>query len=263
MNSFPKIMGILNVTPDSFSDGGRYTDAEKALARAEEMIADGAEIIDIGGESSRPGADYVDEETEIARVIPAVEIVRKNFPETGISVDTRKYTVARAALGSGADIINDISGLSDYPEIAGLAAEHEAALVIMHMQGTPRNMQKNPGYSEVVNEIASYLKERADFAKAAGVKKIYVDAGIGFGKSLEHNRELIRNYEVFSSFGYESLIGISRKSFIGKITGEEIPERRDTDTALLHSMLLGKNIGIIRVHNTNLLARLRKIAGWV
>jgi dihydropteroate synthase len=258
-NGFPKIMGILNLTPDSFSDGGSWVETEKAVSHALEMIEQGADIIDIGGESTRPGADVVDVETELRRVIPVIEAIRKENQDIPISIDTTKSEVARAAIEAGADIINDVSGL-DYDEsIADVAAEYDKMLILMHMKGNPKNMQQNACYSDLTNEIFLQLSEKIQKAKEHGVKKIVADVGIGFGKKLPHNRLLLKNHRIFESLGVPLLLGISRKSFIKEAFGIEEPIERDFETAVIHAMMLKKQIDIIRVHNVEILARVKKI----
>ncbi len=256
---FPIIMGILNVTPDSFSDGGKYFSEQQAINHALKLLEDGADIIDIGGESTRPGAEPVSTAVEIQRVAPIIKELKKQKPETIISIDTVKYDVASAALDAGATMINDISGLDSDPEIASLAAEMNVSLVLMHIQGVPRNMQKNPVYSNVVEEVFNSLKSKIDFASSKGVKSIYADVGIGFGKTFEHNIELLKNLHKFEDLDVPLLLGISRKSFIGKMLGIDTPEMRDIPSAIIHALLLKNKIGIIRVHNVSLLNQLRKI----
>lgn len=256
-------MGILNITPDSFSDGGDYSNFSAALAQALRLIEDGADIIDIGGESTRPGAAAVDTETELNRVVPIVEALKKEKPECKISVDTTKLEVAAAAAAAGADIINDVSGLDFDVRLADTAAEYNLGLVLMHMKGTPGNMQNNPTYDNVVEDVFEALAEKIRTAKSRGVKKIIADVGIGFGKTLEHNRILLKNHERFEALGVPLLLGISRKSFIGNYFGISDPKQRDIETALLHTLLLNKRIDIIRVHNVALLARVKQAAAFL
>ena len=259
MLPFPKIMGILNVTPDSFSDGRKYFDLNSALRHADAMIENSASIIDIGGESTRPGAAPIDTEAELSRVIPVIQAIRKKYPEIILSIDTVKYDVATAAINEGADIINDISGLNNDFRLAELASRHHKSLIIMHMLGTPASMQVNPQYNDVTEEVYNFLSSRVDQAKKIGVTDIIVDPGIGFGKTVEHNLELLRNLDRFSDIGCKVLLGISRKSFIGKTLGIDNPADRDVQTALYHAVLLSKKIGIIRVHNVELISQLKKI----
>lgn len=241
-------MGILNITPDSFSDGGKFFNTKAALSHAEEMIKLGADIIDIGGESTRPGSESVSENEELDRVIPVVDGILEKYPEAVISVDTTKKAVALEALKRGAAIINDISGLTFEPEIAEVVAQFDANLVIMHIKGTPKDMQQKPDYSDVVSEVYEFLEKQSSFAKAKGVKKIIIDPGIGFGKKVSHNYELLKNLNVFKLFGYPVLIGLSRKSFLGKSLNLEVNER-DTATVIAETLALKNGADIIRTHN--------------
>jgi dihydropteroate synthase len=242
------IMGILNVTPDSFADGGRWNTTERALAHAEELIEQGADIIDVGGESSRPGAAPVSVDEEKQRVLPVIEALGARFA-VPISIDTYKADVARAALDAGATIVNDISALSDAP-MAALAAEREAGLVLMHMQGSPRDMQNDPWYEDLLAEVLAYLRNATDRALAAGVQRerLAIDPGIGFGKTAAHNVELIRHLGRFAGLGFPVLIGVSRKNFIGRLTGQEITDRlHGTIAAVTAALLCGARI--VRVHD--------------
>ena len=249
-SSMPLIMGILNVTPDSFSDGGLYNDVDRATRRALFMESEGADIIDIGGESTRPGADPVDLDTELNRVIPVIKSIRErsNIP---ISIDTYKSKVAEEALRKGANIINDISGLTFDKNMVKVAKNFDVPVIIMHIKGSPKNMQKNPYYSDVVNEIMQFFKKQIDFAIDSGIseKNIIIDPGIGFGKTLEHNLIILARLEKFKELGFPILIGVSRKSFIGNICGIANPEERLYGTlgAVSVSTLLG--VDIIRVHD--------------
>jgi dihydropteroate synthase len=259
MNTFPKIMGIVNVTPDSFSDGGLYYSHKNAVEHAIKLIHDGADIIDIGGESTRPGAESISTEEELSRVIPVIEGIKKEFPEIIISIDTTKYEVAQAAINEGAEIINDISGLKNSAELAKLAAENNITIILMHIQGEPRSMQINPVYENVVEDIFKILKERIEKARHVGLEKIIADVGIGFGKTLEHNIELIKNQSRFKALGVPLMLGISRKSFIGKIFNIEKPAERDVHTALIHALILDSDIDYIRVHNVEYISILKKL----
>lgn len=257
---FPLIMGILNATPDSFSDGGDFFSEGAAVERAFEMLEKGADIIDIGGESTRPGADSVEIKEEIRRTRSVIEAVVKEKPNVIISIDTSKFEVAEAAIDAGASIINDVSGLEFDKRLAGLAAESGAGLVIMHMKGSPRTMQLNPVYENVIDEIFEFLKEKIDFAREAGVASIICDPGVGFGKTLEHNIAILRNLEKFYELGTPILLGVSRKSFIDKIFNIPNPKGRDLHTALIHSLLLQSNaLDIIRVHNIETTVALKKL----
>jgi dihydropteroate synthase len=256
---FPKIMGILNVTPDSFSDGGKFFSEDKAVAQGLKLLDDGADILDIGGESTRPGADSVSEDDELKRVIPVIMKIKKMRPKAVISIDSTKYNVARESVEAGATMINDISGLDNDIRLAELAARQNLGLIIMHIQGKPRTMQDNPIYDNVVNDVFNILKEKIEKAKDIGVQSIIADAGIGFGKTYEHNIALLKNYSNFHALGVPLMIGLSRKAFIGKMLDISDPSQRDIPTVLIHSLLLNKNIDIIRVHNVQLLMMLKKI----
>ncbi len=243
------IMGILNVTPDSFSDGGQYFDTEKAIAHGIEMASHGAAIIDIGGESTRPGSEPVSLNDEIERVTPVIEALRDkiNIP---ISIDTYNVEAAKAALDSGAAMINDITALSD-ERMGELAAKYEIPVILMHMQGTPATMQAEPKYKDVVREVLEYLLDRVNRAEQAGIPKerIFIDPGIGFGKTFEHNLELLRNIDKFVATGYRVLVGTSRKSFIGKITGKKNPSDRIFGTAATVALCAASGVSITRVHD--------------
>lgn len=261
MNKFPEIMGVLNITPDSFSDGGRYINKIDAYNRVDAMVAEGADILDIGGESTRPGSAPVSIADEIARISPVIEYAKKAYPNIKLSIDTMKYEVAVVAVELGADIINDVSGLDFDPRIADLAAKRNCALVLMHMLGEPRTMQNAPVYDNVVNDIYNSLKNKIDLAKSKGVTKIIADFGIGFGKTVEHNIELINNLSEFKKLGVPILLGISRKRFIGSILEIEEPKDRDFATLAIHALCAGglNNPDIIRVHNVAYAAQLKKL----
>ncbi len=245
----PLLMGILNVTPDSFYDGGRYVETENLMERITELIKEGADIIDIGGESSRPGAEPVPAEEELRRVKSALSLI--DTEKYSVSVDTYKARVAEEALKNGAIIINDISGMRFDSDMVHVVKEFESYIVIMHMKGTPRDMQKNPEYKNVVREIKEFFEERIDFALSHGIKKdrIILDPGIGFGKRQEHNIEILLHIDEFKKLGYPVLIGHSRKSIIGYLTGRENPEDRLWGTLAISSYLVMKNVDIIRVHD--------------
>jgi dihydropteroate synthase len=242
------VMGILNVTPDSFSDGGRYDTSEAAVSRADEMVSGGADIIDIGGESSRPGAGPVDAEEEKCRILPVIEQIAAAH-EIPVSVDTRKPGVAEAAVRAGASLINDITGFTD-PAMIETAAASGTGIVIMHMQGDPGTMQENPRYDDVVDDIAAFLETRAAACIRAGVQpeSIIVDPGIGFGKTVEHNLEILRRAGEFSRLGFPVLIGASRKSFIGKTLGLPVDRRLPADLAV-SAVCAMRGIDILRVHD--------------
>jgi len=244
-------MGVLNVTPDSFSDGGMYNTRRSALKFALKMLDDGADIIDIGGESSRPGSNPVGENEEIERVIPVLKEILNNEPNAVISVDTTKSTVAFKALNAGAAMINDISALRFDNEMANVIKEFDAAVALMHMKGKPKNMQENPYYENVIEEVYEYLAERSSFAAKNGLDKIFIDPGIGFGKRVEDNFNLIRKIENFKSLSYPIMIGLSRKSFIGKTLDLENDER-DEATMALNTLAISRGAKIIRTHNVKL-----------
>lgn len=250
-------MGILNVTPDSFSDGGKFNNIISATEHALEMIESGADIIDIGGESSRPGAVEVSVDEEIKRTIPTIQNIIKKKPNSIISIDTTKPEVAEAALESGALMINDISALSDRRMI-DVVTRYDATLVIMHMLGKPRTMQDNPSYNLVVDDVFNYLELKIKFAKENGVNSIIVDPGIGFGKSLNHNYELLRNLTNFQNLETPLLIGVSRKSLIGKSLNLEVGER-DIATIILETDAVNKGAKIIRTHNVKNGVQLKKL----
>jgi dihydropteroate synthase len=242
------VMGILNLTPDSFSDGGLFISRDQALKRAEEMISEGADIIDIGGESTRPGAETVSEAEELDRVIPVVEALAGTVPF--ISVDTTKAAVAEAAIKAGAHIINDIFGFHQSPDLAHIAAKHQAGAILMHIKGTPRTMQKNPEYDDLMEDILDWLAESIQIAENAGLPgdHLVVDPGIGFGKTLEHNLEILRRLGELSSLKVPILIGVSRKSFIGKIDGSHVTNRLGGSLAAAVTSVLN-GASIVRVHD--------------
>ena len=247
--STPKVMGILNVTPDSFSDGGEYNNLQAALDRIGEMADQGAAIIDVGGESTRPGSDPVTPEQEAQRVLPVLEESLSRFPDLFFSVDTTKFEVARPALELGAHIINDVSGLQKEPRFAELCAKFDAAYVLMHTQGDPKTMQVNPQYKDAVNDILLYLQKKIKVLENAGVKGIVVDPGIGFGKKLEHNLQIISKLHKFTKFGYPVMMGASRKSMLGEILKDRPADGRLAGTIAVHYHSLINGARIIRVHD--------------
>lgn len=253
LGRIPYVMGILNVSEDSFSDAASYLNLDKALAHAERMISEGADIIDVGAESTRPGASAVDPEIEIKRLVPVIRALHAKFPEIVISVDTRKSSVADAVLKEGADMINDVSGLAYDPKMAAVAAAHRAGLCIMHMRGIPGNMQasENLVYNDLIREVSGFLLNAREKAVSAGVApdSIMLDPGIGFSKTAEQNVELIHSAEKFLNLGSPVLYGVSRKSFIGKMIQREIPTDRDFGTAGVLGYLTSKNVDFVRVHN--------------
>jgi dihydropteroate synthase len=265
MDKFPVtgktwIMGVLNCTPDSFSDGGSYASNDAAIARGRQMIDEGADIIDVGGESTRPGSDPVDESEQIRRTAPVVSGIRR-FWNGPISIDTTRARVAREAITAGANWVNDISALEDDPGMAGAVAESGAVVVLMHMQGAPRTMQEAPEYTNVVEDVAEFLKERAAFACTQGIfhDHIIVDPGIGFGKNLEHNLAILRHISRFRALGYPVLVGASRKSFIGQITGDEVTGRLEGSlAAAVWASVEGARI--VRVHDVRATRRAIDVA---
>lgn len=243
------LMGILNVTPDSFSDGGRYADPEKAVERATQMIEEGADIVDVGGESSRPGSCPVDAETELSRVLPVIEQLKAKT-DILISVDTQKSVVAEAALKAGANIINDISALESDRRMTEVARRYKAGLILMHKKGEPRDMQENPQYGNVTDEVSDYLKGRINFLSEMGIgsETIAIDPGIGFGKTAEHNIELIAHIERMRKYGRPVVMGLSRKRFLGQLTGRAVNERLAASLGALAYCLL-KGASVMRVHD--------------
>lgn len=245
----PQIMGIINATPDSFSDGGHYLDVSRAMDRIHIMIKNGATIIDVGGESTRPGADPVSEKEEIDRVLPLLEKAIPVFGQAHFSIDTTKYTVAKKALEAGVTFVNDVSGLQKEPKLADLCAEYDATYVLMHSQGDPKTMQKNPEYEDVVADVTTFFEKKLIEAKKRGVQKIILDPGIGFGKTLQHNLKLIAHLDKFQKFDLPILVGASRKSLIGKILNGRPTDDRITGTVALHYHALTKGAKILRVHD--------------
>jgi dihydropteroate synthase len=255
------LMGIVNVTPDSFYDGGKRFDTERAAADALEMVDSGAEILDVGGESTRPGAQPVPLEEELRRVLPVIRALRKNS-NVPISIDTYKEAVARAALDAGADIVNDISALRFDPAMAALVASEKVPLILMHMQGAPRTMQVEPHYQDVVREVQDFLAERIRIAQEAGIAKrhIIIDPGIGFGKTLAHNLALLKDLGSLNSLGQPLLLGVSRKAFIGKILNLAGAEERleGSLAAAVVAALSGANI--VRAHDVSETHRALRVA---
>ncbi|BCW96027.1 MAG: dihydropteroate synthase [Fimbriimonadales bacterium] len=256
------VMGVLNATPDSFYDGGKYDHLDAALARAEQMLDEGADILDIGGESTRPGAEPVPEVEELRRTLPLIEAIAARYPNAVLSIDTTKSRVAERALQAGACIINDISGMTFDPRMAAVAAQAGALVVLMHIQGTPRTMQQNPTYIDVVAEVRDALHTHATRVEQAGVPRenIWLDPGIGFGKTLEHNLQLLRNLPALKSLGYPILIGTSRKSFIGQLLGGLPPEERLEGTLATLALAVAWGADIVRVHDVQAAVRAMRIA---
>ncbi len=244
------LMGVVNVTPDSFSDGGLYLDGSAAIAHGLELASEGAEILDIGGESTRPGAAPVGETEELRRVVPVIEGLRAAGSAAQLSIDTSKAAVARAALAAGATLVNDVTALRGDPEMAEVVAASGAECCLMHMLGTPRTMQADPRYDDVVSEVKAFLEERLRVAVAAGIaeERILLDPGIGFGKTAEHNLELLRRLEELVAIGRPVVIGTSRKSFLGRITGRDV-DHRLAATIASNVLAFERGVRIFRVHD--------------
>lgn len=256
----PLIMGIVNVTPDSFYDGGRYNLPDRAVARAVELVEQGADILDVGAESTRPGANPVSLEDEMARLIPVItDLVRR--VTVPISVDTTKASVAQSALDAGAAIVNDVSALRWDPAMASVVARSGAAVVLMHMQGTPQTMQQGPQYGDVTNEVVSFLDGRIQAAGAAGISRtnIILDPGIGFGKLLKHNLELLNRLSDLTKLGRPVLVGPSRKAFIGQLIDRPV-EHREWGTAAVVALAVDRGASILRVHDVAMMAEVVKVA---
>lgn len=247
------LMGILNVTPDSFSDGGKFNSTEDAVNYAIKMVDEGADIIDVGGESTRPGSTQISVEEELKRVLPVIEQLAKqtNVP---VSIDTYKSDVAELALNAGAQIVNDISGLNFDAKMASVVAKLNGSLVVMHIKDTPRTMQANPEYNNLITEVKSYLENSVNLAVSGGVKQIIVDPGIGFGKTVEHNLEIIKQLRVFSGLGYPIMTGPSRKSFIGKILNVDVDDRLEGTAAAVAACVM-HGASIVRVHDVRAMKR--------
>ena len=250
------VMGIVNVTPDSFSDGGEFYSSKDAIAHASKLINEGADIIDIGGESTRPGATEISSSDELKRVIPVIQGIRSNNPDILISIDTTKAIVAKEAVEVGANIINDVSGLSFDSQMPMTVANLDVPIIIMHMKGNPRNMQKNPEYKDLIDEILNYFKERIKIATKAGIDRemIILDPGIGFGKTVEHNFQILSKLNKFNKLELPLLIGPSRKSFIG-LTLNLSPEDRVDGTAATVAIGVNNGARIVRVHDVEKMKR--------
>lgn len=247
--SRPKIMGILNVTPDSFFDGGEFKSEFSALDRIAEMVREGADIIDVGGESTRPGSDPVTVSEELKRVIPILEQALPEFQDCFFSIDTTKFEVAESALKLGVHIINDVSGLEKEPRFTELCSRYEAGYILMHSQGDPKTMQKNPQYDDVIEDISIFFRKQLKQLEDTGVKDIVLDPGIGFGKTLAHNLEIISNLDKLTGFGYPLMAGASRKSMIGQILKGRPVNERLTGTIAIHYHCLLKGAKLLRVHD--------------
>ena len=245
----PRVMGILNVTPDSFYDGGKYTDKESIAGRIDQIVGEGADIIDIGAFSTRPGAEEISAEMELSRLLPALELVRKMYPEFPVSIDTfRTEVIIRVSREFEIDMVNDITGGSGDPGMFDLVAERKLPYILMHIQGTPQTMQKNPEYDDVVNDIMKFFAERVEQLIGKGVNDIILDPGFGFGKTLEHNYKLMASLEVFRSFELPLLIGVSRKSMTYKLLNTDKSDALN-GTTVLHTYALLKGASILRVHD--------------
>jgi dihydropteroate synthase len=257
----PKLMGVVNVTPDSFSDGGQYLDPDAAIRHGEELVRDGALILDVGGESTRPGAVEVDQAEELRRVEPVVA----GLAETAtVSIDTSKLAVAEAALDAGASIVNDVTAFKRDPEMASLCAEREVGVVLMHMPGNPRTMQDDPHYDDVVDDVKAFLAERMEFAVGQGIaeERIWLDPGIGFGKTLEHNLELLRRLRELRELGRPLVVGTSRKSFIGKVDCSGVEDR--IGGSIASSVLaVAEGADVLRVHDVAEMAQALAVANAV
>lgn len=244
-----RIMGILNVTPNSFSDGGEWLDFDAALAHGRELVADGAQIVDVGGESTRPGAEPVAVADELRRVVPVIDALRG--VDAQLSVDTMKLAVAQAAIDVGATFVNDVTAFRHDPELAGLVADRGCDCCLMHMLGEPRTMQIKPSYDDVVDDVKAFLEHRVEFAVREGVReeRIHVDPGIGFGKTLEHNLALLRRLDEIAALGLPVAIGVSRKSFLEKLTGRRDPHDRIAGTVAANVLALERGATVFRVHD--------------
>ena len=248
---FPAVMGVVNVTPDSFSDGGRFLDPDAAIAHGIELASQGAAILDVGGESTRPGAEPVAEDEELRRVLPVVEGLAAESSGWEISVDTAKRAVAEAALEAGAAIVNDVTAFRGDPRVAELVAERGAGCCLMHMLGEPRTMQDAPEYDDVVSEVKAFLEERLAFAVDAGVaeENVWLDPGIGFGKTVDHNLELLRRLDELVEIGRPLVVGTSRKSFLGKLAGGRPESGRLSGTIATNVLALERGASVFRVHD--------------
>ena len=250
------VMGIINVTPDSFSDGGKFYDSRKALEHASNLIDDGADILDIGGESTRPGAGQISVSEELKRVLPVIENIRSKYPDILISIDTTKAIVAQRAIEVGADIINDVSGLSFDIEMPRVIAKLKVPVIIMHMKGNPRNMQVNPEYKDLINDILLFFAEKIKIATSAGIKHnmIILDPGLGFGKTVQHNFHLLSKLNEFNTLGLPIMIGPSRKSFIGVTLDASVEDRIDGTSAAVSAGIMN-GARIVRVHDVRIMKR--------
>jgi dihydropteroate synthase len=245
----PRIMGILNVTPDSFSDGGEWFDYDEAVVHGRALIAEGADILDVGGESTRPGAEPIPVDEELRRVVPVIGALRQSGSQ--LSIDTMKLMVADAAVEAGATLVNDVTAFRHEPQLAGFVADRGCDCCLMHMIGEPRTMQSEAHYVDVVDDVRAFLEERIGFAVREGVReeRIMVDPGIGFAKTMEHNLELLRRLEEIAAIGFPVVIGTSRKSFLGRLTGREDPHDRVAGTLATTVLALERGASVFRVHD--------------
>jgi dihydropteroate synthase len=254
-----RLMGVVNVTPDSFSDGGRFLAPQRAIAHARELVADGADLLDVGGESTRPGARAVSAEEELERVAPVLAAL--DGVGVPVSIDTSKVAVAEAALDAGAEIVNDVTALRQEPALAGICARRGCRVILMHMQGTPRTMQENPTYDDVVDDVRAFLAERIEFAVGEGIReeRIWVDPGIGFGKTVDHNLELLRRLGELRELGRPVVVGTSRKRFIGALTGREVDDRLG-GTIASNVLALRAGADVLRVHDVGAMRQAALVA---
>jgi dihydropteroate synthase len=260
----PVLMGVVNVTPDSFSDGGLFLDPGRAIAHGRELAAEGADLLDIGGESTRPGAQAVSAEEELERVSPVVDALAGDEAGPAVSIDTSKLRVAAAALDAGAAIVNDVTALRAEPELASLCAERGCGVVLMHMLGIPRTMQESPAYDDVVDQVKAFLSERLEFAVGEGIaeERLWIDPGIGFGKTVEHNLELLRRLGELRELGRPIVVGTSRKSFLGALTGRDA-DRRLGGTVASNVLALAAGADVFRVHDVAEVRQALALAGAI
>lgn len=250
--TLPRIMAVVNVTPDSFSDGGRWFDVGRAVDHALALVDDGADIVDIGGESTRPGSEAVAEQEELRRVLPVIEGVQRLRPTVVMSVDTSKAEVARQALDAGATIVNDVTAGRGSSAMFATVANAGATMIVMHMAGTPRTMQEAPAYDDVVGTVAADLERQRALAEQAGIRDVWVDPGIGFGKTVDHNLQLLRQLDRLAAVG-PVVVGLSRKRFLGHLAGITEAADRDVATVIMHTLLLDADVHAVRVHDVRLL----------
>jgi dihydropteroate synthase len=264
-SSHTLVMGVINTTPDSFSDGGKNLDPEIAVSSGLDMLEAGTDIVDVGGESSRPGSSYVDAKTEADRVMPVIRGILENEPTAVISVDTRRHEVAESAVAAGAQIINDVSGFRDDPRLVGLAEETGVAVIVMHMLGTPKTMQKDIHYDSFPGDILSFFQERIAVLESAGIEpgRIIIDPGIGFGKTFDQNLALINRLDLFTSLDKVIAVGASRKAFLGKILDEPLAARRDAATSAVSVAAVMRGASIVRVHDVRSAVQAVRVADAV